>query len=89
MKNVIQFRNGFINLPASKGGNKYELAMCVASELMQFGYILNQEAIMVLANASKTDIHNFHNEVIKWLKTVMLQLREVLLDLVSAAKTAS
>lgn len=70
MKNVIQFHNGFINLPASKGGNKYELAMCVASELMQFGYILNQEAIMVLANASKTDIHNFHNEVIKWLKTM-------------------
>jgi hypothetical protein len=70
MKNIIQLRNGFVNLPSSKGANRYELAMSVASELMQFGYMLNQEAVMVLAKASKTDIVNFHNEVIPWLKTM-------------------
>lgn len=66
-KNVIQFRNGFVNLPKGKGVN-YELAMSVASELLQFGYILDQGAIAVLSEAPKTEVVKFHQEVISFLK---------------------
>ena len=70
MKNVIQLHNGFVNLPKSPKGNRYELAMSIASELMQFGYMLDQGAIMNLAEASKSDAVKFHNETISWLKTM-------------------
>jgi hypothetical protein len=66
-KNIIQFRNGFVNLPETKSSN-YTMAMTVAAELMQFGYILEQEAINNLAAASREDIVEFHNEVIVYLK---------------------
>lgn len=66
-KNVIQFRNGFVNLPSSKSAN-YQMAMSVTAELMQFGYILEQSAITNLSSASKEDIINFHNEIIVYLK---------------------
>jgi hypothetical protein len=67
MKNVIQFKRGFINLPSS-GNNNYQMAMSVASELMQFGYILDQKAIEGLSSASSEDIIKLHNEVINYLK---------------------
>ena len=67
MKNIIQFRNGFVNLP-NKKMNNYELALSVASELMQFGYVLDQSAIDNLTSTSKTEIVKFHNQVIKFLK---------------------
>ena len=67
MKNIIQFRNGFVNLPQTKNTNLM-LAMSVASEVMQFGYILDGTAINNLAAASKEDIVIFHNETITWLK---------------------
>jgi len=66
-KNIVQFRNGFINLPLSKSYNP-ELAMSVVSELMQFGYLLNQEAIQHLSCSDEQDIINFHNEVIDYIK---------------------
>ena len=66
-KNIVQFRNGFVNLHDSKETN-YEMAMSVASELMQFGYILGQDAITQIASASKEEIVRFHDEVIDWLK---------------------
>ena len=67
MKNIIQFRNGFVNLPETSENN-YVLTMTVVSELLQFGYILDSSAIDVLSRASKEDIISFHNEVIDWLK---------------------
>lgn len=67
MKNIIQFRNGFINLPQTEENN-YVLTMSVVSELLQFGYILDSSAIDNLSRASKEDIVKFHNEVIDWLK---------------------
>lgn len=66
-KNVIQFRNNFVNLPDS-GKNNKQLAVSVLSELMQFGYILNEDAIKNISRASKEDIISFHNEVIAYLK---------------------
>ncbi len=66
-KNVIQFRNGFVNLPSAKASN-YTMAMTVAAELMQFGYILEQAAINNLSAASRENIVEFHNEVIVYLK---------------------
>lgn len=67
MKNIIQFRNGFVNLPETSENN-YTLTMTVVSELLQFGYILDSSAIEGLSKASKEDIILFHNEVIDWLK---------------------
>ncbi len=67
MKNVIQFKRGFINL-TSIGNNNYQMAMSVVSELMQFGYVLDQKAIEALSSASREDIIQFHNEVIDYLK---------------------
>jgi hypothetical protein len=66
-KNIVQFRNGFINLPLSKSYNS-ELAMSVVSELMQFGYLLNEEAILHLSCSDEDDIINFHSEVINYIK---------------------
>jgi len=66
-KNVIQFRNKFINLP-NEGKKNRELSLSVLSELMQFGYILSPEAIDNLASASRENIISFHDEVISYLK---------------------
>lgn len=66
-KNIVQFRNNFVNLKDS-GENNLVMAMSVVSELMQFGYVLDQSAIEVLTKASKEDIVSFHNEVIPYLK---------------------
>jgi hypothetical protein len=68
-KNVIQFQKGFINLPISKNDNTI-LAMSVASEVMQFGFVLNIGAIEMLTQASREDVINFHNEIISYLKNV-------------------
>lgn len=66
-KNIVQFRNGFINLPLSKSYNP-ELAMSVVSELMQFGYLLNEEAIRHLSCSDEKDIIKFHSEIIGYIK---------------------
>lgn len=68
-KNVVQFRNNFINL-RDAGENNRQLAMSVVSELMQFGYLPTQDAVENLTSASKKDIIAFHNEVINYLKFI-------------------
>ena len=66
-KNIVQLRNGFVNLPNSKSDNK-ELAVSVASELMQFGYMLDESAIENISKASTDSIKDFLNETIEYLK---------------------
>lgn len=66
-KNIIQFRNKFVNLKDSKQNNR-QMAMSVVSELMQFGYLLNEDAIKNISSASKEDISQFHNELVNYLK---------------------
>jgi hypothetical protein len=69
MKNIIQFRKGFVNLPNNYEDNR-SLSLTVVSELLQFGYILDQTAIDMLSKTSKDNIISFHNEIIDWLKTM-------------------
>ena len=66
-KNIVQFRNCFVNLPNTCANNR-AMAMSVMSELMQFGYILTQEAIDNISRAHSKDIIVFHKEVISYLK---------------------
>lgn len=66
-KNIVQFRNNFVNLKNSGEDNR-SLAMSMLSELMQFGYVLTPEAIDNIAAASRKDIIAFHTEVISYLK---------------------
>lgn len=68
-KNVIQLRNRFVSLPNS-GQDNHAIAMSVVSELMQFGFLLNEDAIKVLSAASREDIVKFHDETIKYLKDI-------------------
>ena len=68
-KNIIQFRNGFVNLKDS-GYDNLQIAMSVVSELMNFGYIVNQDGIGNISRASKEDIVIFHNEVLDYIKTM-------------------
>ena len=66
-KNVVQFRSNFVSLP-STGQDNRGLAMSIASELLQFGYLLSEAAINNIAAASQKDAIAFHNEVIDYLK---------------------
>lgn len=68
-KNIIQFRNGFVNLKDS-GHDNLQIAMSVVSELMNYGYIVNQDGIGNISRASKEDIVLFHDEVLDYIKTM-------------------
>jgi hypothetical protein len=68
-KNIIQFRNGFINLPvAYPKTNNFDLATTFAAELMQFGYILTSGAVGHIALSEREDIISLYNEIIPFLK---------------------
>ena len=69
-KNIVQFRNGFVNLPNSDEDN-LQMAMSVVSELMNFGYIMTPDCISELSKASKKDIEAFYNEVIDYTKKMI------------------
>ena len=66
-KNIVQFRSKFVNLP-NAGENNRQMAVSVLSELLQFGYVLSNDAIENIASASRADIISFHNEVLDYLK---------------------
>ena len=68
-KNIIQFRNGFVNLKDS-GHDNLQIAMSVVSEFMNYGYIINQDGIGNISRASKEDIVIFHNEILDYIKTM-------------------
>lgn len=69
-KNIVQLRNGFVNFKDSGQDNSH-IAMSVVSELMRFGYLLNQEAIASMSKASKEEIVQFHNEVLVYIKIMI------------------
>jgi hypothetical protein len=70
MKNVIQFKKGFINISTTgKGSQKtYSMSMTLAAELMQFGYILTPDAISSVSLAEPEEIEKLYNELITFLK---------------------
>jgi hypothetical protein len=70
MKNVIQFKKGFINIPNIDKGSQatYVMTMTLAAELMQFGYIISPEAISLISLSSPEEIEKLHNELVTFLK---------------------
>jgi hypothetical protein len=70
MKNVIQLKNKFINVPlTSKGDEKAYLAsVTLAAELMKFGFILETDVLSKLALATKEEIQKLYQELIEFLK---------------------
>lgn len=67
MRNTIAFQKGIIVIP-SIGIDNRNLAMTVQAELMQFGYMLTQDAFQQLGYADAFYIKEFHNEIIDYLK---------------------
>ena len=67
MRNVIAFQKNILVTP-NIGIDNRNLAMMVQSELMQFGYMLSQDALNQLGHSDAADIQDFHNEVINYLK---------------------
>lgn len=69
MRNVIQFRNGFVFIPKTKVTRKnLNYALSIVGDIMQFGYILDRDAINHLAEVDVEDLVQFHNEIITFLK---------------------
>lgn len=73
-KNVIAFQKGFLVVPNIQVDNR-NLAMNVQAELMQFGFMLTEDAFRQLGYADAADIKDFHNEVIAYLKEMTGGLR--------------
>jgi hypothetical protein len=74
-KNTIALYKGFVCLSESTENNrnttKNSLALTVQANLMQYGYMLSQEAFHFLANANRADIINFNDECVTYLKDMM------------------
>ena len=66
-QNVILFRNRLVYL-SNEGQDNRELAMSVAAEIMQFGFILDSDAIDMLAAANQEDLVQFHADILDYLK---------------------
>jgi hypothetical protein len=69
-KNTIALYKGFVCLSVSTENNR-NLALTVQANLMQYGYMLSEEAFQFLSNANRTDIINFNDECITYLKEMM------------------
>jgi len=65
-KNVICFQKGFIQFNDAGVDNR-SVAMTVQAELMHFGYMLDDDAFVMLGKADKADIVDFHNQIIDYL----------------------
>lgn len=73
-KNVIAFQKGFIVVPELGIDNRL-MAMTAQSELMQFGYMLTDDAFKQLSRADAADIKQFYTEVIQYLREITGGLR--------------
>jgi len=69
-KNTIDLYKGFVSFSVSTENN-INLAMTVQANLMQYGYMLSQEALNYFSLASRADIINFNDEVVEFLKENM------------------
>jgi hypothetical protein len=71
-KTTVALYKGFAFIPSSTTKNENRnLAMTVQANLMQYGYLLSDEAFQFLANANRADIINFNDECIIYLKEMM------------------
>jgi hypothetical protein len=70
MKNIIGLRRNKVFLSPSDRPAGEVMAMTVAAELMQFGYVTDPDALTMLKNASREDLEKFHNETLTYLKDI-------------------
>jgi hypothetical protein len=69
-KNTIALYKGFVCLSVSTENNR-NLALTVQANLMQYGYMLSEEAFQFLSNANRAEIINFNDECVTYLKEMM------------------
>jgi hypothetical protein len=69
-KNTVALYKGFVSLSVSSENN-HSLALTVQANLMQYGYMLSEEALNSLASATKKEIIQFNDEAIEFLKENM------------------
>lgn len=68
-QNIIALLNGWVVLPTGKEENG--LAATIQYELMQAGYMLNEEAYRMVEHAPYDDAVTFHREVIGYLRYML------------------
>jgi len=69
-KNIIALQKGLVT-PSNDGMDNRIAVATVQSHLMQWGYMLDQDAFTELSKSDLSFIENFNNEVITYLKDVM------------------
>ena len=69
-KNIIALQKSLV-CPSNDGMDNRIAVATVQSHLMQWGYMLDQDAFTELSKSDLSFIENFHNEVITYLKDVM------------------
>jgi hypothetical protein len=69
-KNTIALYKGFVCLSESTESNR-SLALTVQANLMQYGYMLSEEALLRLSNSSRNEIIEFNDECVTYLKDMM------------------
>jgi len=69
-KNIIALQKGLVT-PSNDGMDNRIAVATVQSHLMQWGYMLDQDAFTELSKSDLSFIETFNNEVIEYLKDVM------------------
>lgn len=69
-KNIVAFSKGMVCPPNDGMDNRIAVAT-VQSHLMQWGYMLDEDAFMGLSKSDLSFIHDFNDEIISYLKNVM------------------
>lgn len=68
-KNIVSLKKGFVTSPNDGMDNRIAVST-VQSHLMQWGYMLDEDAFTNLSKSDLSFITNFHNEVISYLKNL-------------------
>ena len=69
-RNLVSFQKGLVCSPNDGQDNRIAVAT-VQSHLMEWGYMLDEDAFFALSKSDLSFIENFNNEVISHLKNVM------------------
>ena len=74
-KNTIALYKGFVSFSVSTENNrnttKNSFALTVQANLMQYGYMLSQDALGYLSSAPRNEVIQFNDEVVEFLKENM------------------
>ena len=66
-KNIVSLKKGFVTTSNDGVDNRIEVST-VQAHLMQWGYMLDEDAFTELSKSDLSVIKNFHNEVMPYLK---------------------